>query len=62
MYAKYTKFNVILKAKYAHELETMHFSSLDEALFWSDSTANLKLQDKLQDIDAQISCCENINP
>ncbi|KAG2216060.1 hypothetical protein INT45_012961 [Circinella minor] len=54
--------NIILEAKYAHELETMHFSSDDETFFRSDSTADLEHQDKLQDIDAQISGSENIDP
>ncbi|KAG2218192.1 hypothetical protein INT45_006827 [Circinella minor] len=55
VYANYTKLNIILKAKYAHELKTMHFSSDDETFFRSDSTADLEHQDELQDIDAQIS-------
>ncbi|KAG1322911.1 hypothetical protein G6F62_009970 [Rhizopus arrhizus] len=62
VYANYTKLNVILEAKHAHELETMYFYSDDETFFWSDSTADLEHQDEVQDIDAQISGCENIDP
>ncbi|KAI8076927.1 hypothetical protein BDF21DRAFT_464131 [Thamnidium elegans] len=62
VYTNYTKLNVIMEAKYAHELETMHFSSDDETFFRSDSTADLEHQDELQDIDVQISGCKNIDP
>ncbi|KAI8326728.1 hypothetical protein EDC96DRAFT_613066 [Choanephora cucurbitarum] len=40
----YTKLNTILEAKYAHELETMYFSSDDATNFRSDSTAGLEYQ------------------
>lgn len=40
----------------------MYFFSDDETFFRSDSTADLEHQDEVQDINAQISGCENIDP
>ncbi|KAG1166784.1 hypothetical protein G6F55_005953 [Rhizopus delemar] len=55
VYSNYTKLNIILEAKYAHELETMYFSSDDEINFRSDSTADLEHKEEIQTIDAQTS-------
>ncbi|KAI8638294.1 hypothetical protein BD408DRAFT_423303 [Parasitella parasitica] len=61
VHSNYTKLNIILEAKYAHELETMYFSSDDETNFRSDSTAGLEHQEKIQTIDAQTSSCQIID-
>lgn len=53
MHSNYTKLNIILEAKYAHELETMYFSSDDETNFRSDSTAGLEHQEEIQTIEPE---------
>lgn len=55
VYSNSTKLNIILEAKYAHELETMYFSSDEEVNFRSDSTADLEHMEEIQTIDAQTS-------
>ncbi|KAL9556678.1 hypothetical protein MBANPS3_001764 [Mucor bainieri] len=46
VYLNYDKLNTILEAKYAHQLDTMHFSSDNESNFRSDSTEGLQQQDE----------------
>ncbi|KAK4512947.1 uncharacterized protein ATC70_003658 [Mucor velutinosus] len=47
VYLNYAKLNTILEAKYAHQLDTMHFSSDSELNFCSDSTEGLQQQEIL---------------